>query len=351
MGASIWSPNSPRNQTFIATAAQVDYVITHFTYEPSTGSLTVYKNGVQIQIQYIIETSSSTFSISPDVVISNGDIIYCEAAVSIPGTASFVEVTPAEVGADKYMKVTAGGTAWEGKTISQLAAAVASALAANSIATSKLIASEFNNSNGLLQLTSGGTYPALNGQLIESITEHSGWKSSLSNYHGPIGSGTVTLSTLYLYLIPVVIGRRIKISNLYVNVTTGFAAATCKLSVFRYAKSVPNSNLTLIAETGELDCSSTGVKGSGLSNFLEPGMYFLGLRTNSGSIAVTATAADNSREFFGVGSFTDANKHIGMTCTPGVAYGTTLDGSLLSSISVSSSVPCIKYSVSNLDWT
>lgn len=98
MGASIWSPGeaisasgSVKNQAFIASAAQVLFDITTFTYAVGTGSLAVYVGGLA-QRPGIDFTETSISSFTLDTAVAEGTIVLAVAQTDITSELPVVGV-------------------------------------------------------------------------------------------------------------------------------------------------------------------------------------------------------------------------------------------------------------------
>jgi len=85
---SIWDPSSDTvpavrpqtflvEQTFYAEEGQTSFNLTQFSYEPNTGTLRVYVNGVRIT--GIQETSSTAFELPVGTACAAGDKVFVEA--------------------------------------------------------------------------------------------------------------------------------------------------------------------------------------------------------------------------------------------------------------------------------
>jgi hypothetical protein len=128
MSASIWAPGtavtasgSIAKQAFVATASQTLFNLTAFTYEIGTGSIAVFVSGLK-QRPGVDFTETSVSSFTLDTPVAEGTIVFAEAYTEITSEIPVVGVTPTGVGANNYIAVNAGETAFVGKTPAQVLA-------------------------------------------------------------------------------------------------------------------------------------------------------------------------------------------------------------------------------------
>ena len=131
MGASIWSPGQAvsaqglvQDQAFVATAGQTVFTITDFSYEPGTGSLQVFVSGI-CQRPRVDFTETSTTSFTLDTAVAEDTIVLAVAHTAITAEIPVVDVTPAAVGADKFVRIDGAGTGFVGRTAAQVLADIA----------------------------------------------------------------------------------------------------------------------------------------------------------------------------------------------------------------------------------
>lgn len=94
---------------------------------------------------------------------------------------------------------------------------------------------------------------------------------------------------------PLVIGARVKADAIHFEVTTGVATAVARVGLYRNTGPGRKYPSTLLIDSGEKDCSTSGVKSTtGLGVVLAPGLYWVcyiaGVETPTVRAILTSTA-------------------------------------------------------------
>lgn len=121
------------------------------------------------------------------------------------------------------------------------------------------------------------------------------------------------------------------------KVNTAAASAKARLGIYSSLNGSPN---TLILDSGELDCSSTGIKEAIINQSLNPGFYFVSMLLNNGSLAITQSNPYVHRgvSIYGVGL--PGNENYGGLSLPYV-YGTLPSTIPSTNIILNSYIPTI----------
>jgi hypothetical protein len=96
-----------------------------------------------------------------------------------------------------------------------------------------------------------------------------------------VTSNTATIGANVIVGRFLAIGRRCRVTEFGAEVTTLGAGSKARIGLYTVVDGIPD---TLVAESGELDCSSTGVKsGIATATNIEPGVYLIAIHVGTAS--------------------------------------------------------------------
>lgn len=205
-----------------------------------------------------------------------------------------------------------------------------------------------HNSGAVIRPTiAAADFQAADDHLNTTVGAHGGLSTfqtaPIGGFYGIPGVNLAANSRSYvnvaankIYYMPIKVDKPITISELALGVKTAVASAKIRVSIYNATTAFAPG--TLVADVGELDCSTIGKKAlTGLTQVLAAGLYLLRIHTNANCAGVALFTANYTADFIGLTDFVafvdiysasgwsstadfNASLTYGAAETPGTAY-------------------------------